>query len=497
VQLPLPRQLHAPGVLVALAALALHGAAPPAHAAVPLTRVSADPYTNTTSQHRTEVEPDTFSFGSTIVGAFQVGRFYDGGASNIGWATSTNGGGTWASGALPGTTTFATPAGSYARVSDPSVAYDPKHNVWLIASLPLNANVSGAGVLVNRSTDGGATWGNPVTVATAGSGDLDKDWIVCDGTTTSPFYGNCYVEYDDFGNGNQVHVAYSTDGGLTWAQGSLPSQSVIGGQPVVQPNGTVLMPIDTGSENSVISLRSTNGGVSWTGPFTIASIASHGVRGNLRTDSLPSAEIDGSGKVYVVWQDCRFRRGCSANDIVMSTSTDGQTWSSPSRIPIDSTKSNVDHFIPGLAVDPSTSGSSAHLGLAYYYYPNTKCNASNCQLDVGYVSSSNGGTTWSAPAQLAGPMSLSWLPNTSLGRMVGDYISTSFSGGTARPVFAVASAPTSGGSDCSTATPNCAQPVFTTASGLAALSQGFASNGDKALPDAASDHAAPQSAFFR
>ena len=39
----------------------------PALAAVPLTRVSNDPYSNAASQHRTEVEPDTFSFGSTIV----------------------------------------------------------------------------------------------------------------------------------------------------------------------------------------------------------------------------------------------------------------------------------------------------------------------------------------------------------------------------------------------------------------------------------------------
>jgi hypothetical protein len=40
--------------------------------------------------------------------------------------------------------------------------------------------------------------------------------------------------------------------------------------------------------------------------------------------------------------------------------------------------------------------------------------------------------------------------------MVGDYISTSFgSDGLAHPVFVVANAPTAGGSDCATATPNC------------------------------------------
>jgi len=50
--------------------------------------------------------------------------------------------------------------------------------------------------------------------------------------------------------------------------------------------------------------------------------------------------------------------------------------------------------------------------------------------------------------------------------MVADYISTSFVGGPAFPAFAVASAPTSGGSDCVTATPHCNQAIFTVSGGL-------------------------------
>src|SRR6266700_2327543 len=78
------------------------------HAASPdslsITQISSDPYTNADSQHQTEVEPDTFSAGKTIVSAFQVGRFFNGGASNIGWATSTDAGKTWTHGFLPDTT---------------------------------------------------------------------------------------------------------------------------------------------------------------------------------------------------------------------------------------------------------------------------------------------------------------------------------------------------------------------------------------------------------
>src|SRR5919205_623833 len=67
----------------------------PVFASTNIRLISSDPFTNSTSQHRTQVEPDTYSFGSTIVAAFQSGRFFDGGSSDIGWATSTDGGATW------------------------------------------------------------------------------------------------------------------------------------------------------------------------------------------------------------------------------------------------------------------------------------------------------------------------------------------------------------------------------------------------------------------
>jgi hypothetical protein len=43
-------------------------------------------------------------------------------------------------------------------------------------------------------------------------------------------------------------------------------------------------------------------------PHPGCKIAGHQVAGGLRTDPLPSAQIDAAGTVYVVWQDCAFRR---------------------------------------------------------------------------------------------------------------------------------------------------------------------------------------------
>jgi hypothetical protein len=182
----LPRRLRLALALASALALVLPWAGL-ALASATLVQLSSDPFTNSTSQHKTEVEPDTFAFGTTFVAVTQVGRFFDGGSSDIGWATSINSGASFANGVLPGITKFQG-GGPYDRVSDPSVAFDAKHNVWLISSLALleAPAVHGAAVVVSRSTNGGTSWGNPVVVATGVS--VDKNWTACDNTPTSPFY---------------------------------------------------------------------------------------------------------------------------------------------------------------------------------------------------------------------------------------------------------------------------------------------------------------------
>ena len=438
----------------ALALIALTSA--PAAANVPLLQISSDPYSNAASQHRTEVEPDTFAFGTTIVSAFQVGRIFSGGSANIGFASSTNGGASWSSGFLPGTTTVATPAGPYVRTSDPTVAYDARHNVWLISYLGIDASATVVDVVVSRSIDGGLTWGSPVAVNASGDFN-DKNWTVCDNTPTSPFYGNCYTEFDDNTVGDLVLMSTSTDGGLTWGSATSTASNLhgIGGQPLVQPSGRVIVPIDgfAGRHFTMAAFTSSDGGDTWGKTHLVANIGFHHAAGGIRDSiPLPSAEMDGAGRVYALWQDCRFESACTASDLVMSTSTDGVKWSKVTRLPLDPKGSGVDHFIPGLAVDRSTSGSGAHLAVAYYYYPVADCTSSTCQLNVGFSSSTDGGASWSAATQLAGPMSLTWLPNTSQGFMVGDYVSTSFVGGRAFPVIEVASAPSGGVFDLNTYT---------------------------------------------
>src|SRR5437764_76308 len=397
-------------VALALAAIAALTLTLVASANVAVTIIATDPFTNATSQHATIVEPDTFSFGSSIVATSQWGRFTDGGASDIGVSVSTNNGASWTAQALPGITVYSSPAGPYARVSDPSVAYDAAHTVWMVSGLALDASLNGVAVTLSRSTNGGATWNNPVIVASAGRGqDFDKNWTACDNTPSSPFYGSCYTQFDDFGHGNLLKIYFSRDGGLTWKASKTPRVGVIGGQPLTLPNGNVVVPIDNASETALGYTVSTNGGVKFGQAFTITAITAANDPGNIRSGPLPSAEISGDGKIYVVWEDCRFRSGCSTNDLVYTTSTNGTTWTAVQRIPTDpgGVGGTQDTFIPGVAVDRTTSGSTIKVAVGYYYYPNVNCTFANCQLQIGYVSSSNGGSTWTAQTMLRGPMTMS------------------------------------------------------------------------------------------
>lgn len=399
-----------------------------------LTQVSSDPYSVGPGQHATEVEPHMVASGNTLVAAFQTGRIAPGGATDIGWATSTDGGTTWSHGFLPGLTT-GEGTGPYDAASDPVVAYDAKHGVWMIASLPLSNTSKTPAVVVSRSSDGLA-WQSPVNADPLAQSS-DKNWIVCDSWPSSPHYGNCYLEWDDPLNSNQILMSTSTDGGLTWGTPK-PTANLaqgIGGQPLVQPNGAVIVPIET---TSMSAFSSSDGGATWTATVTISNVQFHADAGGIRSGPLPSATVDGAGTIWVIWEDCRFRSACSTNDLVYSTSIDGVSWSAVTRIPIDDVTSTVDHFIPGIGIDPATSATAAHVALHYYYYPQSNCTVSTCQLVVGYISSANGGATWNAPVALTGPMMLSWLPNSQNGLMVGDYVATAFANGVPYGVFAVA-----------------------------------------------------------
>src|SRR5262249_10954840 len=213
-------------------------------------------------------------------------------------------------------------------------------------------------LLISRSQDG-LSWSMPVTAATGPPEALDKEWIACDNWASSPFRGRCYLAWA----GAQMRT--TTDGGLTWSAsttaGAGDAADLTGAQPLVRPDGTVVVvfaflpgPAHASEGKQIVVMRSTDGGVTLSPPVQAATLDSVDIP-ELRSPPLPSAGIDGSGRLYAVWEDCRFSPGCDTNDLVLSTSDDGITWSEPSRIPTTAV-GTTDSLIPGLGVDPQTAG---------------------------------------------------------------------------------------------------------------------------------------------
>ncbi|HZR96032.1 MAG TPA: sialidase family protein [Gaiellaceae bacterium] len=392
-------------------------------------RLSVDLYRNADSQHESAVEPDSFAVGSTVVSVFQVGRRENGAAANIGAAVSTDAGRTWTRSYLPATTVNASPAGPETAASDPAVAYDVVHGVWLVSSLTLER--SNSHIYVSRSTDG-RSWSPPVDAASGPI--LDKEWVTCDNGASSPYRGRCYLAYTDDQRGTTV-AQYSTDGGVTWSPPVRAGSILVGAQPVTLPDGTLVVVAgdyrgQEALDGSMVALRSTDGGVT----FTRNLVADFEAADNspMRAIALPSADVDASGTIYAVWHDCRFRSRCAANDMVVSSSTDGVTWTAPARIDLGPGS----FFIPGLGADPSRPG---RLGLVYANY-----RSGSHLLGIGFAQSRDGGKTWKTQRLDPKSMSTSWLPRAEGGRMVGDYFSVSFAGDRVVPVFALAAAPVAG-----------------------------------------------------
>jgi hypothetical protein len=127
---------------------------------------------------------------------------------------------------------------------------------------------------------------------------------------------------------------------------------------------------------------------------------------------------------------------CNGTDVMLSRSADGVAWSAPARVPTGLPRDRTHDVVPGLAADPDRPGRLAHSW--YRLQPAGG-------IDAFFVRSANGGGTWTAPRRLnTETMTRQWIAQTTLGPMLGDYISTSFASGTPVAVLALAARPAAG-----------------------------------------------------
>lgn len=394
-------------------------------------RLAWDPYTTADAQHETQVEPDSFTFGRTTVTAYQVGRRMDGAATNVGWSMTGDDGATWRSGLLPGLTVASRPPGPNTRASDPVVAYDVAHATWLVSTLALEGAVTR--LTVNRSPDGTA-WSTAVVAAEERVQQdiaFDKNWATCDNTATSPFYGRCYIVYTHAAARGMLAVIWSDDGGVTWsASVDIGARPAVGVFPAIRPGGElVVVYLWEQAQLGIGSSRSMDGGATWSPPIRIADVDRRCAIPGFRAFPLPSADVDTAGRVWATWHSCE-AAASGGNAVFVATSADGATWSTARSV-----VRGRNAVLPAIGIDPI----GGRIALAYM-------RSTAAGIDVELVQSTPGGARFNPPRRLsARSMPLAWMPNTSSGRMLADYISVHYARGRPLVVWVLANEPVGGG----------------------------------------------------
>jgi hypothetical protein len=221
---------------------------------------------------------------------------------------------------IPGVSRLA--GGSYDAAGDPSVAFDSQGNVFY-AGLGFDRTAPPNTVAVNKGTfdgSGNLSWSAPtfINATTAPSTLNDKEWIAADWHASSPYRDRVYVSWTRFifnpaiGNYVQspIFFAYSSDGGQTFSTPTQITGNVKydqGSRPIVGYDGTVYVIFEGATRLATLDsqwiVKSTDGGQSWSRPVKIADVQDVIPVANTayRVDSFPAGDAAPNGDLYVAW----------------------------------------------------------------------------------------------------------------------------------------------------------------------------------------------------
>ena len=392
-------------------------------------RLSRDPYTTADAQHETEVEPDSFTFGRTTVATFQVGRRFDGAATNAGWAVTTNDGAHVAERA-PARAHDGEPA---RRAGTPEPAIRSLRTTPHMRPGSSRRSRSKARQPASRSTGRrtappGALRSPHVEERADEGIAFDKNWLACDNTPSSPFYGRCYLVYTHSTDRDMLAVSWSTDGGLTWsAPVDIGARPGVGVFPAIRPTGEIV----------VVYLLQGDG------QFAIAVVADR--RTEARRGARPSVSPRSTavaGFETFARSRCRARRWIARPRVGDAGTTASRpvrprTPCSSRRRPtaaVDRTDRSHARAERRAAGDRDRSGDGAG---------RDRVHASERALQSTWSSSNRPGPPAGLPARRLSSqsMELAWMPNTTSGRMLGDYISVHYAGGRPLVVWVLATPP--------------------------------------------------------
>ena len=316
---------------------------------------------------------------------------------------------------LPGFAALAKQLGiaGLASDGDPAIAFSRDGVAYYASLAGVRGTSAGDLLTVSRSTDGGASWSNPVlaTNQTNPADFNDKDALWVDKSATSPNAGNVYVSWTLFlgpGFAEPIMFSRSTDGGRTFSpavrlsasynnnaiggrQGSTIRTDAQGNIYVIWESGVTINGTLTDAQ---VFARSTDGGLTFSLPKVISPVRdlpSPLPGSSFRNDSFATADIDqASGAVYVAWADYQNGHG----KVVVSKSTNGGANWSPASTALD--VSGRTAFFPGIAVSPNATVSVATQALDDVK-AGTAPGAGVVHYDSYFAKSTNGGASFTAP----------------------------------------------------------------------------------------------------
>jgi hypothetical protein len=348
------------------------------------------------------------------------------------FGTSNDGGKTWKRGSIPPS------VGATQTFGDPSVGVD-RHGVFYFANLAADA-IHGT-IQVNKSIDGGNTWG-PGVVVQEDDGS-DKEWIAVGTDPTKKSRDNVYVTWTSFQNDGscQLRFGRSTDGGATFTATTIyapsadpdpthPQNCLTFTNPVVdQVTGTLYVPFlhfSNADQDFIQMLISDDAG----GTFHFATFnipgapdptvmpvtqpgeltecggfnfrltvhdtanAGSGLFGlpryiNASRMTLQPALAARNSVVYLAWSNSTspfFGDPAGGSNVLFMRSDDGgKTWTAPITVNPPGVTDNH-HVLPSLAIDNSPNA----VHVSYY------TQHSNGTIDLDMANSHDGGNSFPA-----------------------------------------------------------------------------------------------------